>query len=346
MTSDSKTWVAHDPQVVAIGHRGACGYRPEHTIASYELAIEMGADYIEPDLVMTKDGVLMVRHENEIGGTTDVSLKFPERKTTKIVDGAKIDGWFIEDFSFREMKTLKAIERLASRDHSYDGKFDIPTFEEVLALARRRSRERGRVVGVYPETKHPTYFAGIKHPLEPALIKILNKEGVNRVDAPIFIQSFEMGSLEKIKKISPLRLIFLLDENDKKPFDYEFAGHKRTYGDMLKPENLKLIAKTVYGIGPYKRSIVPENAKGELMPATSVITDAHAAGLKVHPYTFRSDGDFLNKAYKGDPGAEYAQFFELGVDGVFSDFSGDSVPARNKFLAAHPDWQNTPAVKK
>ncbi len=311
-----------------IGHRGACGYRPEHTLASYQLAIEMGADFIEPDLVMTKDGILMARHENEISGTTDVALKFPDRKTTKRVDGKEITGWFIEDFTLKEMKTIRANERLEFRDHSYDGKFEVATLEEILQLLKKQKR----IVGIYPETKHPTYFHSIGLPLEEALIKTLIKYGMNKKTSPVFIQSFELSSLKILKKMSPLPLIYLIDDPELVPFDHFVHGDKRTYLDMLSPQNLKEISEVANGIGPYKRYLIPEDKDGNLLPATSLLQDAHAVGLKVHPYTFRKEARYLNKAYQNDPQKEYNQFFELGVDGVFTDFSDLAVKAKKTFL--------------
>lgn len=315
------------PLIVA--HRGASGYRPEHTLASYELAIKMGADYIEPDLVMTKDGVLMARHENEISGTTDAAVKFPDRKTTKKVDGKEITGWFIEDFTLKEVKTLRAKERLEFRDHTYDGKFEVPTLKEILDLVSKQKR----VVGVYIETKHPSYFQSIKLPLEEALLKELKAHGLDKVGSEVFIQSFELDNLKKIKAAAPVyRLIYLLDDPEIVPGDNMVSGDKRTYKDMLSAESLKEIAKTAYGIGPYKRYIVPADKDGKSLPATKLISEAHALGLKVHPYTFRSDGDYLLKEYKGNPESEYLQFFELGVDGLFSDFADHAVKAKKTYL--------------
>jgi glycerophosphoryl diester phosphodiesterase len=317
---------------LVIGHRGACGHRPEHTLASYEVAIDFGADYIEPDLVMTKDGVLMARHENEISGTTDVAEKFPERKTTKKVDGESVTGWFIEDFTLKEMKTLKARERLAFRNHSFDGKFEIPTFKEILDFVKQQSILKKRPIGVYPETKHPTYFQSIGLPLEEAMIKELESHGLNKKGALVFIQSFEMGNLKKLKKLTKLPLIYLIDDAEKTPFDHVVSGDKRTYADMVQPKALKEISSVVYGIGLYKRFIVPTNDKGDLLPPTTLIQDAHAVGLKVHPFTFRNEVQYLHKDYQGDPQKEYLQFYELGVDGVFSDFAGQAVLARETFL--------------
>lgn len=313
---------------IVIGHRGACGHRPEHTLASYQLAINMGADYIEPDLVMTKDGILMARHENEIGETTDVAEKFPARKATKKVDGKEITGFFIEDFTLIEMKTLKARERLVFRDHSFDGKFEVPTFIEILDLLKKQKRK----VGIYPETKHPTYFRNIGLPLEEELVKVLTAYKLNKADSPVFIQSFEMQSLLKLKKLSPLPLIYLIDDPELIPFDHVGTSDKRTYQDMVKPESLKKMSTTVYGIGPYKRYIIPVNEKNEAMPATTLIQDAHALGLKVHPYTFRKEEQYLLKDYKGDFQKELLEFYELGVDGVFTDFPDQAVLAKQAFL--------------
>lgn len=313
---------------LVIGHRGACGYRPEHTLASYELAIKMGADYIEPDLVMTKDGVLMARHENEISGTTDAAQKFPDRKKTKKIDGNEITGWFIEDFTLKEMKTLRAKERLAFRDHSFDGKYEIPTLKEILKFVKKQKRP----VGVYIETKHPTYFQSINLPLEEALVKELTAQGLNKKGAKVFIQSFELTNLKKLKTLTDLPLIYLLDDPEIVPFDNVVAGDKRTYKDMLTHDSLKEISSTAYGIGPYKRYIVPEVEKGVAGAPTNLIAEAHSLGLKVHPYTFRSEDQYLLKDYNQDPQREYLQFFELGVDGLFSDFPDQAVRARNTFL--------------
>jgi glycerophosphoryl diester phosphodiesterase len=226
------------------------------------------------------------------------------------------------------MKTLRAKERLEFRDHSFDGKFEVATFEEILTLIKKQKRK----VGVYPETKHPTYFHSIGLPLENAVIKTLAKYGMNSKKSLVFLQSFELSSLKIMKKLSPLPLIYLIDDPELTPFDHVAHGDKRTYQDMLKPENLKEISETAYGIGPYKRYILPEDKDGNLLPATSLIHDAHAVNLKVHPYTFRKEARYLNKAYQGDPQKEYLQFFELGVDAVFSDFSDIAVQAKRTFL--------------
>ncbi|MBI4804776.1 MAG: glycerophosphodiester phosphodiesterase [Desulfovibrio sp.] len=317
---------------LVIGHRGACGYRPEHTLASYELAVELGADYIEPDLVSTKDGVLVARHENEIGGTTDAAQKFPDRKTKKIIAGKEVEGWFTEDFTLAELKTLRAKERLEFRDHSFDGKFDIPTLDQIIELAKKKSAETGRTIGIYPETKHPTYFRSIGLPLEEPLVEALKRAGWDRADSPVFIQSFEYANLKALKKMIDVPLIFLMGEPDMRPYDFVMAGDTRTYADLTRPEELKIIATFAKGIGPWKRLIVGENPDKTLKAPGSLVADAHAAGLLVHPYTFRNEARFLAADYKGDPQAEYLQFFTLGVDGVFSDFADTAVKTREAFL--------------
>jgi glycerophosphoryl diester phosphodiesterase len=286
---------------LVIAHRGASGHRPEHTLASYELAIALGADFIEPDLVITRDGVLIARHENEISETTDVSARpeFADRRTSRRIDGVEVSGWFAEDFTLAEIKTLRARERLPFRDHSWDGRFEIPTFEEVLDLALRTS------VGVYPETKHPSYFRRIGLPLEEPLLAALEARGWTDPDAPVFIQSFETANLRELRKQTGVRLIQLL----------EAEGH-----GLATPEDLAWIATYADGIGPDKRLIVPKGHDGRLLPPTSLVEDAHRAGLLVHPWTFRSDPQFLAPEYGGRPELEYEQFYRLGVDGVFSDF--------------------------
>jgi glycerophosphoryl diester phosphodiesterase len=315
--------------ILVIGHRGASGHRPEHTLASYELAVDLGADFIEPDLVSTRDGTLVARHENEISETTDVAdhPEFRERRTAKTIDGRAATGWFTEDFTRAEIKTLRARERLATRDHSLDGRFEVPTFEEVLALARRKSAETGRTIGVYPETKHPTWFRSLGLPLEERLITILHRSGYAGRSAPVFLQSFETGNLRALRRMTDLPIIQLL-EDEGQPWDLAAAGDPRTYRDLTTPEGLAGIAAYADGIGPSKRLIVPAGPDGKLGPPTPLVADAHRAGLAVHPWTFRSDPPFLAPEYGGDPGREYAQFFALGVDAVFSDFPGDAVRAR------------------
>jgi glycerophosphoryl diester phosphodiesterase len=293
---------ADSPRPLIIGHRGASGYRPEHTLEGYRLAAEMGADFIEPDLVSTRDGVLVARHENEIGGTTDAADRFPSRKTTKVVDGQTMTGWFTEDFTLAEIKTLRARERLPFRSHEYDGRFQVPTFDEVLDLAQQLGRGLGRPVGVYPETKHPTYFRGIGLPLEEKLLASLRAHGRDSRDAPVFIQSFESNNLKTLRPKTAVRLIYLVSDA------------KLVAGD------LKDIAAFADGIGAEKRLLVPVNADGSLGQPTDLVARAHAAGLLVHAWTVRIEKEFLPAGYHGRAEAEFEQLRSLGVDGVFTDF--------------------------
>jgi len=331
-----------DARPLVIGHRGASGYRPEHTLASYELAARMGADYIEPDLVSTADGVLVARHENEIGGTTDVAehTEFASRRTTKTIDGVAITGWFTEDFTLAELKTLRAKERIpAIRQENtiYDGRFPVPTFQEVIDLSKRLSRELRRPIGIYPETKHPTYFRSLGLPLEEPLVRTLRNNDLDRRNAKVFVQSFEVSNLKALNSQLRVPLVQLLGAPSTKPWDVAAAGGATTYGDMATPAGLAEIATYADGVGPSKDYIVPRDpATGASLAPTSFVDDAHAAGLQVHPYTFRNENTFLpaelrssaNPADWGDAISEYEQFFRLGVDGVFSDQPDTAVEAR------------------
>jgi len=315
---------------LVIGHRGACGYRPEHTLASYELAVDMGADYIEPDLVMTKDRVFIARHENELSQTTDVAAKFPDRRTKKAIDGKEVEGWFSEDFTLAEIKTLRAQSGRPKRSTAWDGAYEIPTFDEVIELAQRNSAETGRAIGIYPETKHPTYFSSIGLPFENLLVETLNRFGYTERTSPVFIQSFETTNLKQLRFMTKVRLVQLFDDFNERPYDLVVAGDPRTYRDLMTPESLKEIATYADGIGPWKRAILIEGEDKKLKPATTLIDDAHAAGLVVHAYTFRDEPDTLAPEYALDPMKEYEQFFALGIDGVFSDFPDTAVRARAK----------------
>ena len=350
---------------LVIGHRGASGYRPDHTLESYKLAIDMGADFIEPDLVATKDGVLVARHEPNITGTTDVATRpeFASRKTTKNVDGVNEEGWFVSDFTLAELKTLRAVQPLSDRDQSYNGKFQIPTFEEVLDLAKAEGTKAGRTVGVYPETKHPTYHANLGLKLEDRLLATLAKYGYTTKASPVIVQSFEVSNLKYLRTKTQVRLVQLVDANDvnadgsmdltapyDKPYDFAVAGDSRTFASLLTPAGLKEVKTYADGIGPWKPYLIPSkqvdankdgkpddlNGDGKIderdrvmMPATAVVPNAHAAGLFVHAYTFRSEAKRLASDFKGDPKAEYKLFFNLGVDGVFSDFTDTAKAARD-----------------
>jgi len=318
----------HGELPLVIGHRGAPGHRPEHTIASYELAIDYGADFIEPDLVATKDGILIARHENDISATSDVAEKFPQRWATKTIDGKAITGYFTEDFTIAEIKTLRAKERLPIRSRGWNGVYEIPTFQEVIDLARRRSRTSGRIIGIYPETKHPSYFRSIGLALEPRLVSALEANDYRDADAPAFIQSFEAQNLVELSRVTRVRLIQLMDDNKQQPYDFVLVGDRRTYGDLMTPAALAEVRAYAHGIGPSKRSIVPQGPDGALRAPTDLVADAHKAGLVVHPYTFRDEPVFLAPDYRLDAVREYLQFYRLGVDGVFSDFADTAVRAR------------------
>jgi len=325
--------MAKDPIIIA--HRGASGERPEHTIASYALAIEQGADFIEPDLVLTKDGVLVARHENEISETTDVADKpqFADRKATKMIDGQKMTGWFTEDFTLAELKTLRAKERLPllrKANTTYDGQFEIPTFEEIILLTKAKEKETGRRIGIYPETKHPSYFASIGLPHETPLLALLEKHGYTQKDDPLFIQSFEVGNLKALRGKTKLRLIQLMSKDDG-PADNPVAR----YADMATPAGLKAIATYADGIGVEKAMVISRTMLGNLDGPTQLVADAHAAGLDVHVWTFRRENYFLplaqksgiNPAAHGDLVAEIKAFLDAGIDGFFSDNVAEAVEA-------------------
>jgi glycerophosphoryl diester phosphodiesterase len=336
---------------IVVGHRGASGYRPEHTLEAYRLAVALGADYIEPDLVPTKDGVLVARHENEIGGTTDVATRpeFADRRTTKVVDGVTFTGWFTEDFTLAELKTLRAKERIPDirpQNTAYDGLYEVPTLQEVIDLARDESRRTGRTIGIYPETKHPTYFDSIGLSLEEELVRVLTRNGLNRPNAKVFVQSFETTNLRELA--GPLKLrtpVVQLIAGSGAPYDLVAAGDPRTYTDLITPAGLAEIAAYADGIGPDKNRVIPRDASGALTSPTTLVDDAHGAGLVVHPYTFRSENTFLPLDFRigsdprayGDAIAEYLVFYEVGVDGVFSDNPDVAVAARDAFLARLAD---------
>lgn len=288
---------------LVIAHRGASGHRPEHTIEAYRLAIDMGADVIEPDLVVTNDGFLIARHENEIGETTDVAQKFPGRQRTKTIDGKSVTGWFTEDFTLAEIRTLRARERLAFRSHAYDGQFSIPTLEEVLALAAAESKARGRQIAVYPETKHPSYFRGLGLPLEDRLLASLKRHGLTSHASPVFVQSFEPSSLQYLRTRTAVKLVLLVQVSVD-----------------VTPEKLPAIGRYADGIGVEKRLIIPVDDGGRTQSPTTLVGEAHRAGLFVHVWTLRREPQFLPVSYDGDMAAEARQFADLGVEGIFTDY--------------------------
>jgi glycerophosphoryl diester phosphodiesterase len=308
---------------IIIGHRGASGYRPEHTLAAYELAVDMGADYIEPDLVSTFDKVLIARHENEISETTDVAShpEFAHRRTTKVIDGELKIGWFTEDFTLAELKTLRAKERIPQirpENTAYDKLFEIPTLQEIIDLAKRKSAENNRIIGIYPETKHPTYFKSIGRSLSTPLIATLHSNGYEKQDAPVFIQSFEVSNLQELSTITDLPLVQLLNDNGE-PYDFVVSGDPRTYADMKTAAGLKEIAKYAHAVGVNKNLIIPRDSVGKLLSPTSLVSDAHAAYLLIHVWTFRNENCFLPLDFQENPQSEYELFFKLGIDGVFTD---------------------------
>ena len=367
-----------DPNPLVIGHRGAAGYLPDHTLPGYALAIKLGADYIEPDLVATKDGHLIARHEPNITATTDVAShpEFASRKTTKVVDGVSEEGWFASDFTLAEIRTLRAVQPFADRPQQFNGRFRIPTLEEVIKLAKRYSWRTGRRIGIYPETKHPTYHKNLGLRLEPRLLRVLDAAGWNHRRAPVFIQSFEQSNLQWLNRRTNVRLVQLIQANDVKPdgsldysapfgqpYDWTVSGdpelERRTYAFFTTDDGLEEISTYADGIGPWKpfinssRALVvnPDGTAGDangdgvvderdraLLPPSGLVERAHDHGLVVHPWTFRNEQHRLLSDFEGNPLNEYLRFYGLGVDGVFSDFPNTAFAARELF------WlQNSPS---
>lgn len=342
---------------IVIAHRGASGYVPEHTLASYFLALQAGADYIEPDLVMTSDGVLIARHENEIGGTTDIAARreFAERRTQRVVDGVSLEGWFSEDFTLAELKLLRVRERipeLRPANTRFDGQFEIATLEEILLLVRgveaqraARARQLGMpapaAIGLYPETKHPSYFAGRGLAMEGPLVATLARHGYVGRAAPVWLQSFETGNLRALGTLTELRRVQLL-EADGAPYDLVVRGDSRTYADLITPAGLAGIAGYAQAIGPNKSLIIPRRTDERLAAPTTLVNDAHAQGLEVHPWTFRAENAFLPREFRrgsaaaerGELAAELRAYLACGIDGFFTDQPDVGVAARNAFVAA------------
>ncbi|HSD39692.1 MAG TPA: glycerophosphodiester phosphodiesterase [Rhodocyclaceae bacterium] len=344
---------ASDPAVVGrastgaplvIAHRGASAYLPEHTLAAYQHAIDLGADVVEPDLVTTRDGVLVARHENEIGGTTNVSVlpEFASRKTTKTIDGVPVTGWFTEDFTLAELKTLRARERIpANRPENakQNDRYEIPTLLEVIALVKAHEQKTGKRIAIYPETKHPSYFRGIGKQLEETLVKTLHDAGFHGKGAPVFIQSFEVANLKMLRKMTDLPLVQLIDNPANKPapngtprnapWDFIAAGDKRTYADLTTAAGLKDVASYADAVGAYKEIIIPRTADNRLGTSTKFVNDAHAAGLGVHIWTMRPEnvflpvelrkGDVSSLTERGDAVNEILVYLRAGIDGFFSD---------------------------
>ena len=359
---------------ILIAHRGASGYLPEHTLEAYALAIELGADYVEPDVVVTKDGVLIARHEPNLIATTDVNARpeFAARKRIAKVDGVDETGFFASDFTLAEIKTLRAIQAFGERDQSFNGKFQIPTLDEVLQLVRRKSAEEKREIGVYPETKHPTYHRNLNLPLEDRLLDLLARYGYTERKSPVFIQSFEVSNLKYLRTRTQLKLVQLVDGDDvapdgtvtlaapfDKPYDFAVAGDPRTFKDLLTPAGLKEVATYADGIGPWKPYLLSAkcitlnsagkcaDANGDglvddrdrvLVPPTTVVADAKREGLLIHPFTQRNEPRRLVSNYAGNPVNEFVTFYTLGVDGFFSDFTETAHAARAVYLLkTYPD---------
>jgi glycerophosphoryl diester phosphodiesterase len=339
---------------LVIGHRGASGYLPEHTLEAYALAIRQGADYVEPDLVATKDGHLIARHEPNITNTTDVAShrEFASRRTTKNVDGVDETGWFASDFTLKEIKTLRALQTFPERPQKFNGRFKIPTLSEVIELVQRQSKRRDRRIGIYPETKHPTYHQGLGLALEGRLVRILDRYDLDKRKSPVFIQSFEQSNLKRLNRMTDVRLVQLVDAFDvdangvliylppfDRPYDWTVSGDpeltSRTFGFFATNEGLEEISTYADGIGPWKKYIVSTNAANDTLPPTDLIERAHDHGLVIHTWTFRSEQSRLANQYMGNPINEYLQFYELGIDGVFSDFPDHAFTARE---LAWEDW--------
>lgn len=360
---------------LVIGHRGAAGYLPDHTLEGYALAIAMGADYVEPDLVATKDGHLIARHEPNLIATTNVASlpQFASRKRTAIVDGAAEVGFFASDFTLAEIKTLRAIQPLADRNAAFNGRFEIPTLEEVIQLVKRKSAEEGRRIGIYPETKHPTYHQQLGLALEDRLLRVMERAGWNHRHAPVIVQSFETANLKYLRSKSSLRLVQLVDADDvnadgslafnkpyDKPYDWVVSGRAGLFKDLLTPAGLAEVRTYADGVGPWKLYLLSSACKvvaagggcadtngdgaiderdRKLLPASDIVANAHKLGLMVHPYTFRNEQKRLASDHQGNPLNEYLAFYELGVDGVFSDFADTAVAARAQFLLKNdPDY--------
>ncbi|HEY0768232.1 MAG TPA: glycerophosphodiester phosphodiesterase [Steroidobacteraceae bacterium] len=342
---------------IVIGHRGASGYVPEHTLASYFLAMQYGADYVEPDLVMTRDGVLIARHENEIGGTTNVAAhaEFAARRATRLIDGTAVEGWFSEDFTLAELKTLRARERipeLRPGNARFDGQFEIPTMEEILVLVRgteqqraTRARQLGEPaparIGVYPETKHPSHFAALGLAMEQPLLATLARHGYDGRDAPVWLQSFEVGNLKALSRMTQLPRVQLIEDGGA-PYDFIAAREARTYADLITPHGLAEIASYAQAIGPNKSLVIPRRADASLGEPTALVANAHLHGLAVHPWTFRAENAFLPTSLRcgslvtdlGDLQGELLAYLRCGIDGFFTDQADIGVAARAAFLAS------------
>jgi glycerophosphoryl diester phosphodiesterase len=334
-------------RLTVIGHRGAWGYRPEHTLASYRLAISFGADYIEQDLVPTKDHVLIARNSPELSTTTDVAshAEFADRKTTKVIDGVALTGWFSHEFTLAEIKRLRARERMPDirpGNAAFDGRLPVPTLQEVIDLARFEGRRRGRRIGIYPETKRPTYYRSIGIDFEDLLTRTLRRNGLvgdhrsnEHADVPVFLQSFEPSSLQRLKRMTGLPVAQLVDAVGA-PYDFVAAGDPRTFRDLVTPEGLRFVRRYADVVAVNLDLIIPKDATGHLQAPTTLVPDAHHLGVGVHAWRFANENTFLPADYQrgtdpkawGDFPALYRRFFQENIDGVLSDFPDAAVAAR------------------
>jgi glycerophosphoryl diester phosphodiesterase len=332
------------PVPTVIAHRGASGYRPEHTLGAYQLALDMGADVIEQDLVPTRDGHLVCRHENDITGTTDVAdhPEFAGRRTTKTVDGTQLTGWFTEDFTLAELRTLRATERIPGTrpDNTlYDGRWTIPSFEDVLRWAEREGRRRGRPVWLHVETKHPSHFRKLGLGLEERLAGLLRRYGRHRANSPTFLQSFEPTSMRRMASLVETPRVVLLSSASSRPWDFTESGDPRTVADLVTPEGLRWISGFAQGIGPTLDLVIPRTADGRLGEPTTLVRDAHARGLLLHPYTLRNENRFLPAEFRrgtdpdayGDVFGALRRYFETGIDGIFADQPDTALLAAEDF---------------
>ncbi len=339
---------------VVIAHRGASGYVPEHTLAAYFLALQVGADFIEPDLVMTRDGVLVARHENEISATTDVAQqpRFAARRTRRSIDGTETHGWFTEDFTLAELKSLRVRERipqLRPANARFDGQFEIATLEEILALVQAVEAQRARRaallglpaparIGVYPETKHPSHFAARGLAMEAPLVATLARFGYEGAAAPVWLQSFEVGNLVALAGMTQLKRVQLIEDTGA-PYDRVLAGDPGTYAELITPAGLTGIARYAQAIGPPKALVIARGADETLGAPTALVAAAHAAGLQLHPWTFRAENHFLPREFRrgadpaahGDLAGEIGAYLGAGIDGFFTDQPEIGVAARDAF---------------
>ncbi len=338
----SKT-LTDDPGVIVIGHRGASGYLPEHTLESYDLAVQQGADFVEVDLVMDGDGALLARHENNMIETTDADIKFPNKKVTKLFEGVEQTGFFSEDFSSIEMAQLRAIQRLPFRGKSQNGKYKIPTFQQILDWHKAKEIEVGRPIGLYIELKHPTHHLSVHKDIVPKFIEAMAKSHLSAASDRVFVECFETKALRDLKSAgTPYQLILLVDEPNAFPYDLVVAGKQKTYLDLMKEPGLKTVREFAAGIGPAKKYFSKiESPFKDNKPDSegrdgveSWVADVQEAGLKVHPHTFCNEPEFLIPDALGSVEREYRYFFALGVNGVFSDFPDTAIAARTDFVTA------------